>query len=109
MVNSFSSKTGVEMRFVITMHMPSRNAMRMPGAPTPLVHQVLCEHRAESLEQFENILADAPFVTVEELYKDQDRGGYFSVGPVILNTMHVGKVKEMQHNNPIEKAKRVGE
>lgn len=94
------------MRLVITMHMPSRNALRVPGAPAPLVHQVLCEHRAKSLPEFEELLSSNPFVTVDELYKDQERGGYIPVGPVILNTMHVGKVKAMQHNNPIERSKR---
>jgi len=95
------------MRFVITMHMPSRNAMKTPVAP--LVHQVLCEHSAKSLAEFETIIGEYPFVTVEELYKDQDRNTYFSVGPVILNTMHIGKVKEMLGSNVIEKAKNAGE
>lgn len=72
------------MRFFITMNMPSR------GGST--IHQVVGEHESESLEEFGDVLNDTEFVSVEEFYRRQD-GTFYSVGRIILNTMHIGKVK----------------
>lgn len=72
------------MRFFITMNMPSR------GGNT--IHQVVGEHDAESLDDFAYTLNESEFIVVEEFYRKQD-GGFYSVGKIILNTMHIGKVK----------------
>lgn len=72
------------MKFFITMNMPSRSG----GA----VHQIIGEHEAESLDDFNDALNESEFVLVEEFYMKPD-GGLFSVGGIILNTMHIGKVK----------------
>jgi len=72
------------MRFYITMNMPSRSGNS--------IHQVIGEHRAASLEEFHEILNDVDFIVVEEFYKNQS-GGFYSVGGIVLNTMHIGKVK----------------
>jgi hypothetical protein len=36
---------------------------------------------------------DNEFILVEEFYRKPDNGGFYSVGLMILNTMHIGKVK----------------
>jgi hypothetical protein len=77
------------MKFLITMNMPVRTRDKVSQAQ--LVHQVIVEHRSESLEDFRNLLNEQEFVLVEEFYKDDS--GYFSVGKMILNTSHIGKIK----------------
>jgi len=72
------------MRFYITMNMPSRSGNS--------IHQVVGEHHAASLEEFHETLNDVDFVMVEEFYKNQ-LGKFYSMGEIILNTMHIGKVK----------------
>ncbi len=73
------------MRFLVTLNMPSRKG--------ELVHQVVCEHPASSLAEFMDALQEADFVMVEEFYRKPESAGFFSVGAMILNTMHIGKVK----------------
>jgi len=72
------------MRFYITLNMPSRSGNS--------IHQVIGEHEAESVHDFTYTLNECDFVVVEEFYRKQD-GGFYSVGQVALNTMHIGKVK----------------
>lgn len=72
------------MRFFITMNMPSRGGNS--------IHQIIGEHHAASLDEFHETLNENEFVVVEEFYKNQT-GGFYSVGGIILNTMHIGKVK----------------
>jgi hypothetical protein len=72
------------MKFFITMNMPSRNG----GS----VHQIIGEHPASSLEEFREILNESEFVVVEEFYNKND-GTLFSHGEIVLNTMHIGKVR----------------
>jgi len=72
------------MKFFITMNMPSRNG--------GVVHQIIGDHESESLEEFMDALNDSDFVLVEEFYMKPD-GNLFSVENIVLNTMHVGKVK----------------
>jgi hypothetical protein len=66
------------------MNMPSRNGSA--------IHQIIAEHEAESLEDFKYDLNEQEFVVVEEFYRNSD-GSFYSVGNIILNTMHIGKVK----------------
>ena len=73
------------MRFLITLNMPSRK-----GEP---VHQIVCDYPTDSLDDFMEILNDCDFIRVEEFYSKSDSGGYYSVGMMLLNTMHIGKVK----------------
>ena len=73
------------MRFLITMNMPSRKG--------ELVHQVICEYPVSSIEGFLDAINDADFILVEEFYRKPDNAGFYSVGMMVLNTMHIGKVK----------------
>lgn len=71
--------------FFITMNMQSRS-----GNPT---HQVICAvPEARTLEDLLGQLDGSDFLLVEEFYK-RPEGGFYSVGEIILNTMHIGKVK----------------
>jgi hypothetical protein len=71
--------------FFITMNMQSRS-----GNPT---HQVVCSvSGATTLSDIMAILDQQDFLLVEEFYKRPD-GGFYSVGEIILNTVHIGKVK----------------
>jgi hypothetical protein len=73
------------MRFAITLNMPSRK-----GEP---VHQVTCECPVQSIEDLMEIINEYDFILVEEFYRKPENAGYYSVGMMILNTMHIGKVK----------------
>ena len=73
------------MRLLITLNMPSRKG--------ELVHQVVCEYPVDSVEAFHDILNEHDFILVEEFYRKPDNAGFYSVGMMILNTMHIGKVK----------------
>ena len=73
------------MRFLITMNMPSRKG--------ELVHQVICEYPVSSIDGFLDAINDADFILVEEFYRKPDNAGFYSVGMMVLNTMHIGKVK----------------
>jgi hypothetical protein len=67
--------------------------MNMPSRKGELVHQVVCEYPTSSIEGFLEAVNDADFILVEEFYRKPDNGGFYSVGMVILNTMHIGKIK----------------
>ena len=73
------------MRFFVTLNMPSRKG--------ELVHQVVCEHPAGSMEEFLEAVRENDFIIVEEFYRKPESAGFFPVGQLILNTMHIGKVK----------------
>lgn len=73
------------MRFLVTLNMPSRKG--------ELVHQVVCEYPCEDMDGFLAVLQEEDFILVEEFYRKPENAGFFSVGPLILNTMHIGKVK----------------
>ena len=67
--------------------------MNMPSRKGELVHQVICEYSVSNIEGFLEAVNDADFILVEEFYRRPDNAGFYSVGMVILNTMHIGKVK----------------
>jgi len=73
------------MRFLVTLNMPSRKG--------ELVHQVVCEHASKSIDDFLKSINENDFILVEEFYRKPDNAGFFPVGMMILNTMHIGKVK----------------
>jgi len=73
------------MRFLVTLNMPSRKG--------ELVHQVVCECPVKGIEEFLDAINGADFILVEEFYRKPDNAGFYSVGMMILNTMHIGKVK----------------
>jgi hypothetical protein len=78
------------MKFQISLNIPSYNGK--------LVHQIIAEHRAESIVEFCQILNDEKFIILEEFYKEKETPNsfatYYSVGYVCINTDWVGKVKE---------------
>lgn len=72
--------------FYITMNMQSRS-----GNPT---HQIVASvSGVKNIEEFMDALNSQDFMVVEEFYRKPDGGGHYSVGEIILNTMHIGKVK----------------
>lgn len=73
------------MRFLVTLNMPSRKG--------ELVHQIACSYPVESIEDFLDAVNGNDFILVEEFYRKPDNAGFFSVGMIIINTMHIGKVK----------------
>lgn len=73
------------MRFLVTLNMPSRKG--------ELVHQVVFEYPATSIGGFLDVINDNDFILGEEFYRKPDNAGFYSVGMMILNTMHIGKVK----------------
>jgi hypothetical protein len=73
------------MRFLVTMNMPSRKG--------EMVHQIVCRYPVESIESFLDVINESDFILVEEFYRKPDNAGFFPVGMVIINTMHIGKVK----------------
>ena len=73
------------MRFLVTLNMPSRKG--------ELVHQVVCEYPVSSIDGFLDAINENDFILGEEFYRKPDNAGFYSVGMVILNTMHIGKVK----------------
>lgn len=73
------------MKFVITMNMPSYQGN--------LVHQLVVEHKSETLEDFVQALSENDFVIVEEFYLDSRTGSSYSRGRLALNYQHIGKIK----------------
>lgn len=72
--------------FYITMNMQSRS-----GNPT---HQIVASVQGvKDIEDFMVVLNSQDFMIVEEFYRKADGSGHYSVGEIILNTMHIGKVK----------------
>lgn len=80
------------MRFLVTMNMPSYSGN--------LVHQMIVDHNANSLEEFTAILKEEDFIIVEEMYKNPNDGSYYSRGDILLNHQYIGKVKVF--NNTIK-------
>jgi len=79
------------MRFLVTLNMPSRKG--------ELVHQIVCRYPVDSIEGFLEVINESDFILVEEFYRKPDNAGFFPVGMIIINTMHIGKVKvEMSSN-----------
>ena len=73
------------MRFLITLNMPSRKG--------ELVHQVICEYPVSSIEELLEDLNERDFIIAEEFYRKPDNAGFYRVGMMVLNTMHIGKIK----------------
>lgn len=78
---------GMDMRFLITMNMPS--------AAGNFVHQLNAEYPVDSLEDFVDELTKHDFVIVEEFYKDPYKSADYSRGQVAINYRFVGKIKVM--------------
>jgi len=71
------------MRFQITLNMPSR--------AQSLVHQIVGDANVNSFEEFVQNCNDNVFVIVDEIYKDGPSTR--NVGPLAINTSHIGKIK----------------
>jgi hypothetical protein len=76
---------GMDMRFLITMNMPS--------AAGNFVHQMNAEYPVDTLEGFVDALTTNDFVVVEEFYKDPYKNTDYSRGFVAINHRFVGKIK----------------
>jgi len=72
--------------------------MNMPSFAGNSVHQIIGEHPAQSLEDLVSALNEYDFLTVVEVYKDAGSKSqvseYYLKGPIALNCVHIGKVKE---------------
>ena len=91
------------MRFMMTLSMPSFS--------NNLVHQVICDHDAKSLEDFTNILNDLDFVTVSQYYNIKDEASgerdWEYKGELTINTSLIGKVQVyVDKNTPAERYRR---
>lgn len=73
------------MRFLVTLNMPSRKG--------ELVHQIICRYPVDDIEGFLDAINENDFILVEEFYRKPENAGFFPVGMIIINTMHIGKVK----------------
>ena len=85
------------MRFMITLVMPSRN--------NALVHQVIAEHAAGSLDDFYEDVSASDFILVDEYYvqgpdNQHHDTWYENRGPLVINTHWIGKVKEFKPHPP---------
>jgi hypothetical protein len=84
----------MDMRFLITMNMPSYS--------NNLVHQMTVEHDSKSLDDFVEALSSNEFVIVEEFYKDpRTDADYYSRGHVALNYRYIGKIKVLTHRGAL--------
>jgi len=77
------------MRFEIILHMPVRGG--------DLVHRLIVEHTATSLEKFVHVLHNCDFVVVEEFFPSKyNKEVLESHGLIALNHRYIGKVKEWE-------------
>jgi len=79
------------MKFLLTMNMPVRAGQ--------MVHQVVCGYNCDSVESFLEIIDTQNFILVEEFYKDVVTHEYYTVGPIIINTNLIGKVRTFISKN----------
>lgn len=82
------------MKFVVTMNMPSSQGF--------LVHQVIMEHKADSMSAFCDIMNDEMFILGRQVYKRVNEDGssaFIDRGNIIVNTTHIGKVQEYYDTN----------
>jgi hypothetical protein len=73
------------MRFILTLNMPSKAGNS--------VHQIMGDHPANTLEELATVLIDDGLIVLDEIYKDNNSGTYYSVGPIIITAHVIGKVK----------------
>ena len=81
------------MRFEVIMNMPVRGDPDSSRQPA-LIHRLIVEHSAKSLEEFAHELMNIDFIIVEEFFPGKFSKEYESHGLVALNHRYVGKVKE---------------
>ena len=71
--------------------------MNMPAGSGRPIHQIICEHPAASIDEFNAILCKSDFIIVEEFYNDRDiplgENSHYSIGRVLINPLFIGKVK----------------
>ena len=75
------------MRFIFTLNMASK-----AGNP---VHQIIGDHPAKTLEDLVSVLIDDGVVVVDEIYRDNNSGNYYSVGPIAITSSVIGKMKTL--------------
>lgn len=67
--------------------------LNMPVRDGALVHRVVVDHKAPTLDEFMRELADCGYVIVDEYYPDKITREYENYGPIAYNYTIVGKVK----------------
>lgn len=80
-----------KMKFEIIMNMPVRGSLE--NKTPALVHRLICEHPATSLEQFTKELQTKDYVIVDEYYPDPQTKVYINSGTIALNHRYIGKIK----------------
>ena len=75
------------MMFELIMNMPVRSS-------SALIHRMVCQHKAESLQEFTMELQQTDFIIVEEFYPKPDTTVYVTHGPIALNHRFIAKIKE---------------
>jgi len=84
------------MKFFMTMNMPSNQGRA--------IHQMIVECKGvKTTEDFWAVLSDNAFIIVDEFYYQKDETGltpgiYRARGPIIINTEHIGKVRQLGTN-----------
>ena len=79
------------MRFLLTLNMPAYS-----GA---LVHQIVCAHAANDLDELVDELNRNDFIIVEEFYKNPQTNEHYSRGNVAINHRVIGKIKAINHQH----------
>ena len=74
------------MKFYITLNVPTKNGMS---------HQVIGEHKSQSIEEFKSALHQEDFIIVEE-WQTGNNGKIVNAGKLLLNHQLIGKVREYE-------------
>jgi hypothetical protein len=61
--------------------------------PPELIHRIIGNHKAKSLEEITQELQSRDYIIVDELYPNE-QGVFESHGPLALNHRYIGKIKE---------------
>lgn len=80
-------------RYAFTMNMPTRlRKDDHEGASQNLVHMIIGDFDGD-MDSVLSELSNSPFILVQEVYPDNKSNVVKNMGPILLNAMHIGKVK----------------
>ena len=89
-------------KYLFTLNMPSSQGNRdEDGRWDKLVHQVIGEHPAPTLEHLLNVLHENDYIVVRQMYKTPDRDENNKMiweerDDLIINMQHVGKIQKYE-------------
>ena len=79
------------MKYEIIVNMPVRP--KSPQRDGALVHRIVCDHPATTVDALMLRAAEDGFIVVDEFYPDTDTRVYTNYGPIALNYTIIGKIK----------------